>query len=92
MTYRGTDGLEEMHVFFAMAWFDLGSWAWMHYVNEWGTKGTFMVSTIVCSRSRGDEASDVDAGADDGIPPYLFAGGKYGGQVVHDVRLLALLY
>ena len=60
MTYRGTDGLEEMHVFFAMAWFDLGSWAWMHYINEWGTKGIFMVSPLVCSRRRGDEASDVD--------------------------------
>eukprot|EP00904_Undaria_pinnatifida_P003100 jgi/Undpi1/12791/HiC_scaffold_7.g02458.m1 len=42
MTYLGDDGLEEMHVFFAMAWFDLGSWAWMHYINEWGTKGIFM--------------------------------------------------
>lgn len=46
MTYLGDDGLEEMHVFFAMAWFDLGSWAWMHYINEWGTKGIFMVSWI----------------------------------------------
>eukprot|EP00904_Undaria_pinnatifida_P003099 jgi/Undpi1/12790/HiC_scaffold_7.g02457.m1 len=42
MTYLGPDGLEEMHVFFALAWFDLGSWAWMHYINEWGTKGIFM--------------------------------------------------
>eukprot|EP00904_Undaria_pinnatifida_P003101 jgi/Undpi1/12792/HiC_scaffold_7.g02459.m1 len=42
MTYLGDDDLEEMHIFFSMAWFDLGSWAWMHYVNEWGTKGVFM--------------------------------------------------
>lgn len=46
MTYLGDDDLEEMHIFFSMAWFDLGSWAWMHYVNEWGTKGVFMVRPI----------------------------------------------
>lgn len=49
MTYNGTGGLEEMHVFFALAWFDLGSWAWMHYVNEWGTKGVFMVRPLFLS-------------------------------------------
>ena len=55
MTYLGPDGLEEMHVFFALAWFDLGSWAWMHYINEWGTKGIFMVSWISRPPSDGEE-------------------------------------
>lgn len=42
-TYTGTDGLEEMHVFFSLAWFDMGSWAWGHFIVEWGTKGIFQV-------------------------------------------------
>lgn len=46
MTYNGVDGDEEMHVFFAMAWFDMGSWAWAHYIMEWGTKGVFAVRAI----------------------------------------------
>lgn len=44
VTYEGDSGEEEMHIFFTMAWFDLGSWAWGHYVFEWGTKGVFAVS------------------------------------------------
>lgn len=43
-TYTGDDGEEEMHVFFAMGSFDVGSWAWAHYIAEWGTKGVFAVS------------------------------------------------
>ncbi|CAM9818998.1 unnamed protein product [Scytosiphon promiscuus] len=39
--YIGTDGLEEMHVFINLAWFDVGSWAWAHFIAEWGTKGIF---------------------------------------------------
>ncbi|CAM9564896.1 unnamed protein product, partial [Pylaiella littoralis] len=42
LTYAGTDGHEELHVFFSMGWFDAGSWAWAHYVHEWATKGIFM--------------------------------------------------
>ena len=34
-------GYEEMHVFFSIGWFDLGSWAVLHYLAEWGTKGVF---------------------------------------------------
>lgn len=41
--YIGADGLEEMHVFAGLAWFDLGSWAWAHYIVEWGTRGIFQV-------------------------------------------------
>ncbi|CAM9244706.1 unnamed protein product [Choristocarpus tenellus] len=37
----GMDGLEELYIFFTMAWFDMGSWAWSHFVTEWGTKGVF---------------------------------------------------
>ncbi|CAM9155683.1 unnamed protein product [Discosporangium mesarthrocarpum] len=37
----GDDGLEELHVFFSVAWFDTGSWAWVHYINEWATRGVF---------------------------------------------------
>ncbi|CAM9838625.1 unnamed protein product, partial [Discosporangium mesarthrocarpum] len=37
----GDDGLEELHVFFSVAWFDMGSWAWTHYINEWATRGVF---------------------------------------------------
>lgn len=43
LTYTGADGSEEMHIFFPLAWFDAGSWAWAHYLNEWATKGVFMV-------------------------------------------------
>lgn len=42
--YIGTDGLEEMHVFLGLAWFDTGSWAWAHFIAEWGTKGIFQVN------------------------------------------------
>lgn len=45
-TYLGNDGEEEMYIFFSLAWFDLGSWAWAHYIAEWGTKGIFAVSMI----------------------------------------------
>ena len=44
--YVGADGLEEMHVFIGLAWFDAGSWAWAHFINEWGSKGIFQVSKI----------------------------------------------
>jgi len=37
----GSAGYEEMHVFFSMGWFDVGSWAMLHYLVEWGTKGVF---------------------------------------------------
>lgn len=43
--YIGADGLEEMHVFIGLAWFDMGSWAWAHYIAEWGTKGIFQVGS-----------------------------------------------
>lgn len=43
LSYTGTDGHEELHIFFTMGWFDAGSWAWTHYVHEWATKGIFMV-------------------------------------------------
>lgn len=42
--YTGADGLEEMHCFLGLGWFDTGSWAWGHYIAEWGTKGVFQVS------------------------------------------------
>lgn len=42
-SYHGVDGEEEMYLFFSLAWFDLGSWAWAHYIAEWGTKGIFTV-------------------------------------------------
>lgn len=43
VTYAGGSGEEEMHVFFSMAWWNLDSWAWGHYIAEWGTKGIFAV-------------------------------------------------
>lgn len=43
VVYAGEDGSEEMHVFFAMGWFDMESWAWAHYIVEWGTQGVFQV-------------------------------------------------
>lgn len=43
VVYDGDDGSEEMHVFFAMAWFDMESWAWGHYLLEWATQGIFQV-------------------------------------------------
>eukprot|EP00904_Undaria_pinnatifida_P011670 jgi/Undpi1/7633/HiC_scaffold_23.g10106.m1 len=39
--YIGADGLEELHVFIALAPLDMGSWAWAHYIADWGTKGVF---------------------------------------------------
>ena len=47
VTYTNEAGLEEMHMFFHMAWFDTGSWAWGHYVVEWATKGVFQVKRAV---------------------------------------------
>lgn len=44
MMHAGDDGSEELHLFFNIAWFDAGSWAWAHYLNEWCTKGVFQVS------------------------------------------------
>ena len=41
VTYVSDSGFEELHVFFSMAWFDVSSWAWLHYLVEWGTKGVF---------------------------------------------------
>ncbi|CAN0374160.1 unnamed protein product [Pylaiella littoralis] len=41
MAYTSVDGYEELHLFFSLAWFDIGSWAWIHFVVEWGTKGVF---------------------------------------------------
>ena len=38
-------GLEELHIFFEIAWFDKGSWAWGQYLAEWGTRGIFQVGT-----------------------------------------------
>lgn len=44
MEYKNaTSGLEELHVFFSIGWFDLGSWAWAHHIVEWATKGVFLV-------------------------------------------------
>lgn len=43
MAYTSVDGYEELHLFFSLAWFDIGSWAWIHFVVEWGTKGVFQV-------------------------------------------------
>lgn len=43
VTFKGEDGSEEMHVFFAMAWFHMESWAWAHYLMEWATQGVFQV-------------------------------------------------
>ena len=48
VTFDGENGEEEMHVFFAMGWFDVGSWAWAHYIAEWATKGIFAVSENKC--------------------------------------------
>lgn len=46
--YVGADGLEEMHCFINLGWFDSGSWAWGHFIAEWGTKGIFQVSVVSC--------------------------------------------
>lgn len=43
-------GLEELHVFFELAWFDMGSWAWGHYLAEWGTRGIFQVKRLQAQR------------------------------------------
>lgn len=43
MEYKNTtSSVEELHVFFSIGWFDLGSWAWVHHIVEWATKGVFM--------------------------------------------------
>lgn len=42
--WEGTDNLEEMHMFVAVGWFDADSWAWVHHLVEWATKGVFVVS------------------------------------------------
>ena len=39
MAYESDSGYEELHVFYNLAWFDIGSLAWGHYIVEWGTKG-----------------------------------------------------
>ena len=39
IAYKSEDGYEELHVFFNLAWFDIGSLAWGHYLVEWGTRG-----------------------------------------------------
>ena len=41
MAYVSDDGYEEIYYFFSMAWFDIGSLAWIHHAVEWGTKGVF---------------------------------------------------
>ncbi len=46
--YIGADGLEEMHIFISLAWFDAGSWAWAHFITEWGTRGIFQVKEWGC--------------------------------------------
>lgn len=43
MTWKGKDGLEEMHMFAGIAWWDMPSWVWVHHIVEWATKGVFMV-------------------------------------------------
>ena len=48
MAYASNDGYEELHLFFSVAWFDIGSWAWGHFFVEWGTKGVFQVGTLLC--------------------------------------------
>lgn len=62
VTYAGDGGEEEMHLFFTMAWFDLGSWAWAHYIAEWGTKGVFTVrSTTFAHDERRRPPNDTSA-------------------------------
>lgn len=46
-------GLEEMHIFFEIAWFDKGSWAWGQYLAEWGTRGIFQVRQPQTRRGSG---------------------------------------
>ncbi|CAM9805005.1 unnamed protein product, partial [Ectocarpus sp. 8 AP-2014] len=46
--YIGADGLEEMHVFVSLAWFDTGSWAWGHFISEWGSRGIFQARDMPC--------------------------------------------
>eukprot|EP00903_Cladosiphon_okamuranus_P014293 g13275.t1 len=41
VVHTSDDGVEEMHVFFDLGWYDVGSWAWGHFIVEWGTKGVF---------------------------------------------------
>lgn len=57
VTYAGNDGSQEMHVFFAMAWFDLESWPWAHYIMEWATQGIFQVGWSCVGAQRPGHAS-----------------------------------
>lgn len=43
MVYASDDGFEELHLFFDVASYDVGSWAWGHFAVEWGTRGVFQV-------------------------------------------------
>ena len=43
VVHTSDDGVEEMHLFFDLGWYDVGSWAWGHFAVEWGTKGVFQV-------------------------------------------------
>ncbi|CAM9431410.1 unnamed protein product [Scytosiphon promiscuus] len=52
MAYTSTDGYEELHIFFSMAWFDLGSWGWAHFFVEWGTKGIFQARIHQTNKQR----------------------------------------
>ena len=65
VTYTGAGGEEEMHVFFHLAWFDLGSWAWAHYITEWATKGIFQVikKTLRLGEAKSDEIDRDQSGA-----------------------------
>ena len=42
-----------MHVFFAMTWYDMESWAWGHYILEWATQGVFQVRLLLYALSSG---------------------------------------
>lgn len=53
VVYAGDDGSEEMHVFFAMTWYDMESWAWGHYILEWATQGVFQVRLLLYALSSG---------------------------------------
>ncbi|CAM9564780.1 unnamed protein product [Pylaiella littoralis] len=74
LSYAGTDGSEEMHVFFTLGWFDAGSWPWIHYLHEWATKGIFM----------GERRFYLGAVVDDlflSTPEFVFDGGLNEGDV-----------
>lgn len=55
IVHTSDDGVEEMHLFFDVGWYDVGSWAWGHFVVEWGTKGVFQV--LPCCGSGGVESN-----------------------------------